>query len=116
MKVLIATEGKTLEDKVAPSLGHSPYFLLVETWTGDVKPIVNDAVKEKGDNTDTITAHTVAGYGVDMILARSLGPVAARAFESSGIPVYKAEPVSARDALKSLLNAPFLERLDMLPG
>jgi predicted Fe-Mo cluster-binding NifX family protein len=111
MKVLITSHGRTLEDKVAPSLGRCPYFLLVETWTGHVKPIVNDAAKE-GDDTGAVAAHMAMGYGADMIVTKTLGPVAARVLEASGIPVYRAEFATARDALESLRTAPFLRRLD----
>ena len=48
MRILVVSEGESLDSYVADDFGHAPCFLLVDSETLDYSAIINEFVNEEG--------------------------------------------------------------------
>ena len=111
MKVLIATQGATLDSPVAKRFGQAPYYLLIDSETMQVKVIDNP----EHDDTHSIIPK-IAKQGVKLFIAGNIGPHAYDLIRSMNLPVALARKMSAKEALiklqqdeLQLLTAPTLK-------
>jgi len=101
MKVVITTEGSTMEDRVDPRFGRCRKFLLADTENEDVQAVPNDAVA-LGGGAGIQAAQNVVDMGAQAVITGQLGPKAAQAIQAAGIPVYVgASGTTAREALEA---------------
>jgi len=100
MKVVITTEGSTMEDRVDPRFGRCRKFLLADTENEDVQAVPNDAVA-LGGGAGIQAAQNVVDMGAQAVITGQLGPKAAQAIQAGGTPVYVGASGTAREALKS---------------
>jgi pyruvate formate lyase activating enzyme len=112
MKVLIATQGSTLDSAVAKRFGHAPHYLLIDLATMRVEAIDN----QEHDDTHAIVPQA-AKDGVKVLITGNIGPNAFALARSLNLQVALARRMSAKEALKSLqkgelemLNSPTLKR------
>jgi predicted Fe-Mo cluster-binding NifX family protein len=113
MKVVIAANGPTLDSPVAKRFGHAPYYLYVDSETGQAQAINNT---DPHDETHAIIPNMV-GLGVEVFVTGNIGPEAFRLTQSFKRQVALARQMSAGQALDRLqrgeleiLNAPTLKR------
>jgi len=113
MKVLIAANGPEFDSKVAKRFGHAPYYLCVDSETGQTQVIDN---RDRHDETHAIIPEMV-GQGVEIFITGNIGPNAFRLAQSLNRPVALARKMSAGQALDKLqsgelelLSAPTLKR------
>lgn len=112
MKVLIAANGPTLDSSVAKRFGHAPYYLYVDSETGQAQAINNT---DHHDETHAIIPHMV-GQGVEVFITGNIGPHAFELTRSLKRQVALARQMSANEALDKLqkgeleiLSAPTLK-------
>jgi predicted Fe-Mo cluster-binding NifX family protein len=113
MKVLIAANGPTLDSSVAKRFGHAPYYLYVDSETGQAQAISNT---DPHDETHAIIPQLV-GQGVEVFVTGNIGPHAFKLIRSFKRQVALARRMSAGQALAKLqrgelelLSAPTLKR------
>jgi predicted Fe-Mo cluster-binding NifX family protein len=109
VKVIIAAGGPTLESGVAKRFGHAPYYLLVDTSTGQVEAIDNTG---QHDESHAIIPQMVE-RGVEAFITGNIGPHAFELVRSLQRQVALARGMSAGEALDrfqkgklALLDAP----------
>lgn len=120
MKVVIATNGPTLDSRVAQRFGHAPYYLLVDATTRELQVIENH---EHDDETHAIIPQ-LAEQEAKVFVTGNIGPHAFQLIRSLQGQVALARLMPASEALDKLqrgelelLNAPTVKhsRHD-LPG
>ncbi len=98
MKIVIAAEGPTLESSVAKRFGHAPYYLFVDTATGQVQGINNP---DEHDESHAIIPQ-LAGQGAEVFVTGNIGPQAFQLARSLNCQVALARRKTAAEALDSL--------------
>ena len=103
MKVLVMSDGNTLDSPVSAVFARAPYYLVVDTDTWDVDATVNPAVGAAG-GAGVQAAQFAAGKGVQAVIAGRIGPNALGALQAANIPVYVTAPTTVREAVQALLD------------
>lgn len=112
MNVVIAANGPTLDSPVAKRFGHAPYYLYVDSETGQVQAIRNE---EPHDDTHAIIPQLV-GQKAEVFVTGNIGPHAFKLIRSLDRQVALARNMPAGQALDKLqkeeleiLSAPTLK-------
>jgi predicted Fe-Mo cluster-binding NifX family protein len=100
MKVVITSEGSTMEDPVDPRFGRCRTFLLADTDDDAVRSVPNDAAMQPG-GAGIQAAENVVNLGAEAVITGQLGPKAARVLQAASIPVYGGASGTVRDALEA---------------
>jgi predicted Fe-Mo cluster-binding NifX family protein len=103
MRVVITSEGQTLEDPVDPRFGRCSYFLIVETEGRRVEAVPNEASR-LGGGAGIQAAETVAGFKPDVLITGRLGPNAERALQAAGLQVCLGASGTTGEALDAYLE------------
>ena len=99
MKVLITSQGTSLESNVDPRFGRAPYFVLVEGDTNQVEAVENpygDAMGGAGIQA----AQLAIEKGAKVVLTGNVGPNAYATLQSAGIVIHVGTSGTVADALK----------------
>ena len=105
MKILLATEGNTLENKIAKRFGEAPYYLIYNSDTKETEARVNPG---HDDNHSGLI--DLVNEGVLCFIIGNTGPNAFNILNDMNAEVYLARSFVAKDALEAFLNKK-LERL-----
>ena len=105
MKILLATEGKTLESKIAKRFGEAPYYLIYDDETKETEARVNSG---HDDNHSGLI--DLVNEGVLVYIIGNTGPNAFNVLNERNAKLFLARGTIAKDALNSFLNNK-LERL-----
>lgn len=87
MKIVITSQGKTLQDDIDPRFGRCRYFLIVDDETNEVEAIPNPQVSA-GGGAGIRTAQFMVDRGIKAVLTGNIGPNASKVLNESGIKVY----------------------------
>jgi predicted Fe-Mo cluster-binding NifX family protein len=99
MKILIGSDGKTLDSLVSKRFGHSAYFLMYDTENEELK--IYDNTEEEHDHKN-LTIFIEAG--VTVFIVGNIGPHAFEKINYGNTKIYLARSLSVREALKKLAN------------
>lgn len=99
MKVVITSQGTTLESPVDPRFGRARYFLLVDTETNQVTAHDNVQNLNAPQGAGIQAAQTVARLGAEAVLTGNVGPKAFTTLQAAGIAIFPGAAGSASDAL-----------------
>ncbi len=105
MKVLLATEGNTLNSKIAKRFGEAPYYLIYNSDTKETEARVNPG---HDDNHSGLI--DLVNEGVLYYIVGNTGPNAFDVLNNRNAELYLARGTVAKDALDAFLNKK-LERL-----
>ena len=73
MKIIVISEGESLDSYVADDFGHAPYFLLVDSDTLDYHVIVNEYA-DSPEGAGFAVAKAIVGLGdVDAVITGGIG-------------------------------------------
>ncbi len=87
MKVIVISEGESLDSYVADDFGHAPYFLLVDTDTLDYHVIVNE-YKDSLEGAGFAVAKAIVSLGgVDAVITGGIGMHGIQILKEGGIDV-----------------------------
>lgn len=100
MKIAVGATGRDIESNIDATFGRSPFFLIVDTKTKDVKALVN-TTRDRPDKVGVTVGQIVANEGIDAVIITDIGPRAFGAFEQYGIKMYQAEG-KINDAIRQL--------------
>ena len=100
MKVVVTSEGTTLDSSVDPRFGRAANFLVVDTETMQVTAHQNSAVNEP-QGAGTQTARTVIKLGAGAVITGNVGPRASSVFQAAGLPVFLVQGGTVREAIEA---------------
>lgn len=87
MKLIVISEGESLDSYVADDFGHAPYFLLVDSETMDYHVIVNE-YKDSEQGAGFAVAKAIVGLGgVDAVITGGIGMHGMKILQNGGIDV-----------------------------
>ena len=105
MKILLATDGETLESKIAKRFGHANYYLIYDS---DTKKI--DARTNHGHDNTHSNLLELANEGVTDFIIGNIGPNAFKVLNKAETKIYLARKYTAIEALDRFFNSE-LEKL-----
>jgi predicted Fe-Mo cluster-binding NifX family protein len=101
MRIAVAANGNDLLSAVDDRFGRAPWFLIVDTETGDVEAIENDGSSQMS-GAGPKAAQMIASREVDCLVAGHCGPNAFAALAAHGIEVVVAPKTSVADAIEEV--------------
>jgi len=101
MRIAVAASGKELTSTVDDRFGRAPWFLIVDTSTGDVEAIENEGAGQTS-GAGPMAAQVIAKRDVECLIAGHCGPNAFAALAAHGIDVFVAPKATAADAIEDV--------------
>jgi predicted Fe-Mo cluster-binding NifX family protein len=98
MKVCIPTMESNLDSQVSPFFGRAPFLLFFDLDTERVKVFSNPGV-QAFRGAGIATSQTVVSEQAKVVIGGNFGPNAFSFLQSSGIKVYQALNLTARQAI-----------------
>jgi predicted Fe-Mo cluster-binding NifX family protein len=88
MKIVVASDGTSLESVVDPRFGRAKHFLLIDTETGELS--VHDNVQNLNapQGAGIQSGQTVAQLGAEAVLTGHVGPKAFTTLHAANVAVY----------------------------
>ena len=111
MKVVVTSTGTDTDSRVEPRFGRAPYFLLVDTASGEFTALDNAGGVEAVQGAGVQAAEAVSRSGAECLLTGHCGPKAYRALAAAGIVVYTGASGTISEAVEQLHSGE-LERAD----
>lgn len=102
MKVVVTSTGTNVDSRVEPRFGRAPYFLLVDTESGDFTALENAGGVEAVQGAGVQAAEAVSRSGAECLLTGHCGPKAFRALTAAGIAVYTGASGTISEAVEQL--------------
>lgn len=90
MKIAFPVERTTLDSHVSPSFGRAPFFLVVDTGSGDFEAITNDAANAPG-GAGIRAAQTIVDSGAKALVTFRCGQNAADVLKPAQIQLLTAQ-------------------------
>ena len=100
MRLAICSQGEGLASPVDLRFGRCPYFVIVDTDSGEIiKSITNSGAAASG-GAGSLTTRLLLSEKVDAVVVGNLGPNAATALGAAGIEVYGGITGTVEDTLE----------------
>lgn len=106
MKVAVTSTGRTLDDKVDPRFGRSPYFLLVDTDDMKAEALQNPNAA-LGGGAGIQAAQLMSEREVKAVLTGNCGPNAFRTLQAAGIEVISGVSGTVRKAVEGYVSGEY---------
>lgn len=87
MKIIVISEGESLDSYVADDFGHAPYFLLVDSDTLDYHVIVNEYMDSEEGAGFAVAKAIVSLGNVDAVITGGIGMHGIQILREGGIDV-----------------------------
>ncbi len=87
MRIIVVSEGESLDSYVAEDFGHAPYFLLVDSETLDYHVIVNEFMDSESGAGMAVARAIVSLGGIDAVLCGGIGMHGIDILQKGGIDV-----------------------------
>ena len=88
MKVAVSAQGPELDSAIDPRFGRAPYFIVVDTESGEVVVRDNTPNIEAAQGAGIQAARTVAQLGARALLTGHVGPKAFATLKAAGVDVF----------------------------
>lgn len=88
MKIIIPISENKENATICPSFGRAPYFLLINTQTGEETRFENKAASSAG-GAGIAAAQSIVDKGAEAVLAPRCGENAAKVLDAANIKLYK---------------------------
>ena len=104
MKIIITSEGTSLESPVDPRFGRAKHFVLVDTDTDMFSTHDNAQNLNAPQGAGIQTAQTVARLGAEAVLTGHVGPKAFTTLEAANVAVYSGVSGTVKEAIEQFKN------------
>jgi predicted Fe-Mo cluster-binding NifX family protein len=101
MKIAVCAQGTHLDSAVDSRFGRCPYFVIVDSETGESEAFENPSVNA-AQGAGIQTARFLGKKNVDAVLTGNIGPNPLSALDAAGIKVYVGVSGTVADALVDL--------------
>jgi len=117
IKICVCAVSPELNSKVSPAFGRSPYFLIIDSETGEFKAIEN-SVLETGRGVGVGASQIIVSHKVKAVVCSNFGPNAFSVLKMSGIKIYPATPdLTVKEILEKYKNGELKEiKIPTAPG
>lgn len=88
MMVCITAQAPGLDAPVEPRFARAPFFIFIETGTGQVHSVANALCAGGAGGAGLRVVRFIAEYGAEVLVTGQLGGNAERALQAAGIPAY----------------------------
>ncbi len=88
MRVVVTSQGPTLDSPTDPRFGRAKYLILVDTDTGEVSSVDNDANLNAPQGAGIQTGRKVVELKAQAVITGSVGPKAFSVLDSGGVAIY----------------------------
>lgn len=99
MKILLATEGNTLESKIAKRFGEAPFYLIYNSKTKELEARVNQGHDDNHSELIKLVNEDILVY-----IIGNTGPNAFNILNNKNASLYLARGYVAKDALNTFLD------------
>jgi predicted Fe-Mo cluster-binding NifX family protein len=100
MKIIITSEGTSLESQVDPRFGRAKHFILVDTDSGEFSAYDNAQNLNTPQGAGIQAAQTVARLGAEAVLTGHVGPKAFTTLQAANVAVYTGVSGATQDAIE----------------
>jgi predicted Fe-Mo cluster-binding NifX family protein len=87
MKIVVSSQGETLDAAASPVFGRCPTYVFVDTETMESEAVPNPAMNQ-GGGAGIQAAQFVVNQGAQAVLTGNLGPNAHDVLQAAGVPGY----------------------------
>lgn len=87
MKICVTSKGSGSESSFEQRFGRAPFFVFVDTKSGESKSIENPLLGESG-GVGPRTVQLITGEGTDVVITGQAGGNATSALQASGMKIY----------------------------
>ncbi len=115
MKIVIPTDKNTDNTTICPSFGRTPYFLLVNTLTGEKEFFENLAASSAG-GAGIAAAQSIVDKGAEAVLTPRCGENAAKVLQTANIKLFKTEGISVQENIEAFIEHRLAELDNIHPG
>ena len=100
-KVCVSAEAPSLEARVDPRFGRSPYLLIVDVESMQLVEAIQNPSIMAASGAGIQTAQMVAAKGVEAVITGNVGPNAYQVLSSSGVRVFTGAFGTVREAVEA---------------
>ena len=100
MKIIITSEGSSLESQVDPRFGRAKHFILVDTDSGEFSAHDNALNLNAPQGAGIQAAQTVARLGSEAVLTGHVGPKAFTTLQAANVAVYTGVSGTVKEAIE----------------
>ena len=100
MKVVVTSQGETLDSNVDPRFGRAKNFLVVDTENGEFKCVDNAQNLNAAQGAGIQAAQTVCGTDAEALITGNCGPKAFKVLSAANIKVYVGASGTVAEALE----------------
>lgn len=115
MKVAIPVIDKSMQSKMCPNFGRTPYFLIYDTESQEGTFLDNSAVASQG-GSGIKAAQTIVDQKVDALITPRLGENAAEVMQMAKIAIYQAKTDHLQDSIDALATGKLSLLDEIHPG
>ena len=103
MKIIVVSEGESLDSYVADDFGHAPCFLLVDSDTLDYHVIVNEFA-DAPEGAGIAVANAIVSLKVDAVITGGIGTHGMKILEDAGIYISYDEEGTAEQCITDFMR------------
>jgi predicted Fe-Mo cluster-binding NifX family protein len=107
MKIVITANKADLNSEVDPRFGRAPFFLLVDTETGESIPIDNQQNLNAAGGAGIQAAEMMSSHGAEVLLTGHCGPNAFRALNAAGIKIIIGVEGTLKNTIEKFKNGEY---------
>jgi predicted Fe-Mo cluster-binding NifX family protein len=100
MKIVVSSQGDTMDAPASPVFGRCPTYLFVEPETMKFEAVPNPAMNQAG-GAGIQAAQFVVNQGADAVLSGNLGPNAYDVLQAAGVPGFLVSDGTVRQAVEA---------------
>jgi predicted Fe-Mo cluster-binding NifX family protein len=108
MKICVTSIGDNIDSDVDPRFGRCKYFLIIDTDSMDVNPILNESMMASG-GAGIQAAQMVAKTGVDTVITGNVGPNAFQTLKAAGIKIITGADGNIKEVIERFKNGELKE-------
>ncbi|MCK5844053.1 MAG: NifB/NifX family molybdenum-iron cluster-binding protein [Victivallales bacterium] len=100
MKIVVTSQGETLDSKVDPRFGRAQKFLVIDTETNEFECVDNAQNLNAAQGAGIQAAQTVCGTDVETLITGNCGPKAFKVLSAADIKVYVGADGTVAEAIE----------------
>ncbi len=105
MRLVVTSQGTSLESQVDPRFGRAGHFALIDTDTGEFSAHDNAQNLNAPQGAGIQTAQAVARLGAEAVLTGHVGPKAFTTLKAANIAVYTGVSGTVKEAIEQFKRA-----------